>query len=76
MLLGWTSRQEIVGSHARAIAAGGLFRPFALVKGRAVGTWGLQAGEVKLMPFGRLSRRDSATLEADAADVVRFLASR
>lgn len=76
VLLGWTSRQEIVGSHARAIAAGGLFRPFALVKGRAVGTWGLQAGEVKLMPFGRLSRRDSATLEADAADVVRFLASR
>jgi hypothetical protein len=75
VLLGWTSRQDIVGSHARLIAAGGLFRPFALVRGRAVGTWTLQAGEVKLTPFGRLSRRDAATLEDDAADVVRFLAS-
>ncbi|CAN5145890.1 winged helix DNA-binding domain-containing protein [soil metagenome] len=75
VLLGWTSRQEIVGSHARLIADNGLFRPFALVRGRAVGTWSLQAGEVKLVPFGRLSRPDAEALEADAADVVHFLAS-
>ncbi len=75
VLLGWTSRQDIVGSHAHLIAAGGLFRPFALVEGRALGTWSLQAGEVKLAPFGRLSRRNAAILEADAADVVRFLVS-
>lgn len=75
VLLGWTSRQDIVGSHERMVANAGLFRPFALVRGRAVGTWSLQAGEVKLMPFGRLSRRDTEALEADAADVVRFLAN-
>jgi hypothetical protein len=75
VLLGWTSRQDIVGSHGRVIADNGLFRPFALVRGRAVGTWSLQAGEVKLTPFGRLSRRDAEALEADSVDVVRFLAS-
>jgi hypothetical protein len=75
VLLGWTSRLDIVGSHARLIADNGLFRPFALVRGRAAGTWSLQAGEVKLMPFGRLSRPVAEALKLDAADVARFLAS-
>jgi len=73
VLLGWTSREDIVGTHGRMVAEAGLFRPFALVRGRAIGTWSLQAGEVKLTPFGRLSRRDAEALEADAADVVRFM---
>jgi winged helix DNA-binding protein len=74
VLLGWTSREEIVAPHERSIAGGGLFRPFALVRGRAVGTWSLRAGKVALRPFGRLSRRDAEALDADAADVTRFLA--
>jgi hypothetical protein len=73
VLLGWTSRKDIVGSHARLIADNGLFRPFALVRGRAAGIWNLRDGEVVLTPFGSLSQADAAALDADAADVARFL---
>jgi hypothetical protein len=73
VLLGWTSRMDIVGSHARLIADNGLFRPFALVRGRAAGIWNLRAGEVVLRPFGSLTNADAAILDADAADVARFL---
>ena len=75
VLLGWTSREDIVGTHGRMVADAGLFRPFALVRGRAVGTWSLQAGEVRLKPFGRLSRADAAALDTDAGAVAQFLAS-
>ena len=37
-------------------------------------TWRMSGGEVVLEPFGRLDRDDRAALEADAADVLRFLA--
>jgi winged helix DNA-binding protein len=74
VLLGWISRELLVGSHARRIMVGGLFKPFALVRGRAAGIWSLRGGEVALEPFGRLGRADAAALEADAADMLRFLA--
>jgi hypothetical protein len=76
VLLGWASRREILQTEeAGVVTVNGLFRPFALVGGRAVATWGLQAGKVELEPFDRLSAADAAALEADAADVVRFLAN-
>jgi hypothetical protein len=75
VLLGWTSREPLLRSHEGVVTVNGLFRPFALVRGQAVATWRLAGGEVTLEPFGRLSRRDAAALEADAADVVRFLGS-
>ncbi len=52
----------------------GLFRPFALVRGRAVATWRMAGGEVALEPLGPISRTDARALEVDAADVARFLA--
>jgi hypothetical protein len=73
VLLGWTSRAALLNSHEAAIAIDGLFLPFALVRGRAVATWSIRAGEVALEPFGDLAPRESAALEADAADVVRYL---
>lgn len=53
-----------------------MFRPFALVHGRAAATWRLSGAEVALEPFGRLATADRAALEEDAADVARFLAAR
>ena len=73
VLLGWTSREPLLGADEARIAAGGMFRPFALVRGRAAATWRMPKGEVVLEPFRRLTRADAAALEADAADVVRFL---
>ncbi len=74
VLLGWRSREEIVGSHHGVVTVNGLFRPFALIRGRAAATWSMPAGKVVLEPFGRLSREEDAVLAADAEEVVRFLA--
>jgi hypothetical protein len=76
VLLGWTSREPILAAHAPAVISGGLFRPFALVRGRAVATWSMPAGKVVLEPFSRLSGKDSAALSAEARDVVRYLVTR
>jgi hypothetical protein len=74
VLLGWTSREPLLGAHQHVVTVNGLFRPFALVGGRAAATWSLRDGKVAIEPFGRLTRRDAAALAGDAADVVRFLA--
>jgi hypothetical protein len=73
VLLGWTSRQPIVGANEAAIVLGGLFLPFALVRGQAAAGWRLEGGGVQLEPFIRLSRAETAALMEDGLDVVRFL---
>lgn len=74
VLLGWVSREPIVGAHEGIVTDNGLFRPFALVEGRAAAVWSMPRGEVALGdPFYRITAADRAALEADAADVVRFL---
>jgi hypothetical protein len=75
VLLGWTSRDWVLGGHADAVIAGGIFRPLALAEGRAVATWRLDGDRVAIEPFCRLSRAVSEALTQDAADVTRFLAS-
>jgi hypothetical protein len=74
LLLGWRSRAEIVGANKTLVTNNGLFRPFALARGKAVASWKLVKGDVVLEPFGRLTRVDRAALEDDARDVVRYLA--
>jgi hypothetical protein len=73
LLLGWCSREQIVGANKTLVTNNGLFRPFALVRGKAVASWKLVKGEVVLEPFGRLAHADGAALEDDAHDVVRYL---
>lgn len=74
VLLGWRSRHLVVGEHGSRLVRGGLFRPFALVGGRAVAAWTTSPKGLVLEPFHRLARADRTALEADAADVARFLA--
>jgi uncharacterized protein YcaQ len=71
--LGWASRQPLFGDHDPLVVSGGLFRPFALVRGRAAAVWSLRGTEVDIRPFRRLAPDDRAALDRDAADVVRFL---
>lgn len=76
LLLGWTSREPILGDHGRVVTVNGIFRPFALAGGRAVATWRWVKGEVVLEPLGRdLAAPDRAALAVDAQDVARFLAA-
>lgn len=75
LLLGWASREPILGANSSIVTVNGLFRPFALVEGRAAATWAMPGGRVELSPFGPLDPAHAAALEADGKDVQRFLAS-
>jgi hypothetical protein len=73
-LLGWDSRTDIVGDGPKnLVTVGGMFYPFAMVRGRAVARWKLADGELELDAFGRIARADREALRQDAADVERFL---
>ena len=72
ILLGWASRVDIVGAHTGIVTNNGIFRPFAMVEGRAAGIWSRRAGKIELEPFHELSAEVHAALDADAADVTRF----
>lgn len=74
VLLGWRSREALLDvNHQRIVTINGIFRPFALVQGRAMATWTIAAGKVVLKPFAALARDDERALQADAQDVVRYL---
>ena len=79
-LLGWRDRDLILDpAFARRIqAGGGWIHPAVVVDGRVAGTWrSRRAGgrlEVAVEPFaGRLPRGTRSALEAEAADLGRFL---
>ncbi len=52
---------------------GGLFRPFALVDGRAAARWKSVNGKISIEPFTEISPDALEALREDARDVVRFL---
>jgi len=74
VLLGWASREPVLGDHEGIVTVNGLFRPFILVAGRAAGTWTWTGGQVKLDLSGTLPAEATAELAAEAADIRRFLA--
>ena len=73
VLLGWTSRREVVGEHQAAITAGGVFRAFALVRGRAAATWTMRGGRGRARAAAPALPRRRQRARKEAADVVRFL---
>jgi Winged helix DNA-binding domain len=73
LLHGWASREPVLGPHQGIVTVNGIFRPFALVDGRAAAIWSLPGGVVKLAPLSDLRPADEEALDADAADVRRFL---
>jgi hypothetical protein len=76
LLLGWTSREDIVGPGKDLVTVNGIFRAFALVGGRAVATWKLAGGTVTIEPLARVTGKDAAALETDADEVLAFLTPR
>jgi hypothetical protein len=73
VLLGWTSRVEVLGPHTTLVTRNGIFHPFAMVDGRAVAKWGLAGGKLTIEPLEPLSARVAKAIEADAVAVTRFL---
>jgi hypothetical protein len=76
VLLGWTSREEIVGPHKRLVTINGIFHPFALAGGRAVATWRLAGGKVTIEHLGKVTKAAAAALKAEADDVTAYLGLR
>ena len=75
LLLGWASRDDVIGPHKGLVTNNGLFRPFALVAGRAVATWRLVRGEVRIDHLERVTKKAAGRLEADATAVEAFLSA-
>jgi hypothetical protein len=75
VLLGWTSREPVLGPHTNLVTKNGMFHPFAMAKGRAVAKWGLAGGRLTMELLQRIPAKTAAALEADAAAVTRFLAA-
>jgi hypothetical protein len=78
-LLGYRDRALAVPeAHARAVwTGGGFIKPTLTVDGRAVAVWASSGSgrrrRLRVEPFGRLSLEVRAGLEAEAADLARFL---
>jgi hypothetical protein len=73
LLLGWTSREEVVGPHQTLVTMNGIFRPFALVEGRAVATWRLAGRKLTVEHLEQVSEKDENRLAAEAEAVLAFL---
>jgi hypothetical protein len=73
VLCGWSSRDFVVGDHHGIVTNNGLFRPFALVDGRVVATWGLDGGRLTLRPLEPVRPGALSKLKRDAAGVFDYL---
>jgi hypothetical protein len=73
VLLGWASREDVVGDHQHVVTVNGLFRPVALVDGRVVASWRLADGVLTIQVLEPIRPAALKALRADARDVLRFL---
>jgi hypothetical protein len=80
-LLGYRDREPALPARfaKRLQAGGGIIHPAVLVDGRVVGTWRLRRGgdarpaRAAIEPFEPLDRAVTEALEAEVADIARFL---
>ncbi|HEY1524104.1 MAG TPA: winged helix DNA-binding domain-containing protein [Solirubrobacteraceae bacterium] len=76
LLLGWRSREFVLGNAAGVVTVNGVFRPIALIRGRAAGSWAMPQGRVKLDLWDKQPRAVVAALERDAVAVEAYLGPR
>jgi hypothetical protein len=73
LLMGWRSRQDVLGAGEPAVVSGGIFRSFVLARGRAVAVWRLNGRRVEIEPFSDAPAADSEALAGEAKAVKDFL---
>jgi hypothetical protein len=80
LLMGWCSREGVLGQHDPRVVSGGVFRAFAFAfasdadhPAGPVATWKLSRDGVELAPFDRLEERLYDALKRDGEQVLRFL---
>lgn len=75
-VIGYRDRTAILTPDRHpAVYQGGMIRPVVVLDGRGIGTWALDRtkGRVVVTPFQRLSAPVRRQVEAEAADIGRFL---
>jgi hypothetical protein len=72
LLMGWRSREDVLGGHEPDVVSGGVFRGIGLAGGRAAGVWRF-AGGIDFRPFGPLDERVAGAFERDVTALLRFL---
>ncbi len=77
LLHGWASRELVLGVDLGVVTNNGIFRPVALVHGRAPAVWRLAGGELtwEVRDGWPLSQRAVRALERDALAVRDYLAA-
>jgi hypothetical protein len=76
LLVGWRSRDWLLGEYPQRGRAELHFRPFAYAGGRATATWSRSRGRVAVdAPFTALGPREEAALRREAGAVERWLAA-
>ncbi|MEA2715994.1 MAG: hypothetical protein QOI99_311 [Actinomycetota bacterium] len=75
LLLAYADRRlHLSPEHASLVnPGGGMVKALVAVDGVVAGTWTRPAGRVEVQPFRPLTGDESAAVEREAADVVRFL---
>jgi hypothetical protein len=77
-LLGYRDRSAMIDAdRVPEVYVGGVIRPTLLVDGRVAGRWRLvrnrQGATVELTPFGPLTRKVRCAVDAEVADIARFV---
>jgi hypothetical protein len=77
-LVGYRDRELIIApSRRKDVYIGGVIRPTVLLDGRVIGTWRLvreaESATVAVTPFSGLTKSVRAAIEAEAADIGRFI---
>ena len=75
LLLGWRSRELVLGDAQGVVTINGIFKAIALIGGRAAGTWSMPGGQVELSLWDQPSRTAAAALRRDAAAVQAYLST-
>jgi hypothetical protein len=73
LLHGWSSNLDILAGHIGIVTTNGLFRPFALIDGRAAATWRLAGGLITIQPLQPLSPNERRSLSTDAGAILNYL---
>lgn len=73
ILHGWVSRKEFVEEDDGVVTSNGIFRPTALVDGRAAATWTMPENQITLKPITKIPEKAVTALEDEAEDVARYL---
>ena len=71
LLMGWASREEVLGANTHVITKNGIFFPIAVLEGKAVGSWKVASRQLELFPDSL--DLDPQVFDDEIADINRFL---